>query len=148
MGKHEHGFARISRDLYPTPAWVVDALAEHVAIAGKTIWEPACGTGQMVAALKAAGAARVICTDAHDYGYNGIFDFVGPDSKVSWQFDIIATNPAYGERNKLAEKFIEVGLRRLPPGGLLALLLPVDFDCAVSRRHLFHDEPRFRARSS
>jgi len=49
-------------------------------------------------------------------------------------------------RNRLAEEFIEVGLRRLPPGGFLALLLPVDFDAAKSRRHLFADNPQFLAK--
>ena len=27
MGKHETGYARVERDLYPTPHWVVSALA-------------------------------------------------------------------------------------------------------------------------
>jgi hypothetical protein len=30
MGKHENGYARVERDNYPTPAWCVRALAEHV----------------------------------------------------------------------------------------------------------------------
>jgi predicted RNA methylase len=62
MGKHESGY------LYPTPAWVVEALAEHIGLAGKVVWECAAGTGTMTEALKAAGASRVYCTDisTHD----------------------------------------------------------------------------------
>jgi hypothetical protein len=70
MGKHETGYARIERDFYPTPAWVVEALAEHVEIAGKAIWEPAAGDGRMVEALRALGAAKVYASDIADYGFS------------------------------------------------------------------------------
>jgi hypothetical protein len=36
MGKHETGYARVERDLYPTPHRVVSALAEHVDLRGLT----------------------------------------------------------------------------------------------------------------
>src|SRR5215471_19936339 len=63
MGKHETGYARVERDLYPTPAWVIDALAEHVALHGLTVWECACGDGRMAEALRSAGCAGVYATD-------------------------------------------------------------------------------------
>ncbi len=53
MGKYE----RDDKDLYPTPPWVVDALAEHLDIRGKIIWERTVGTGQMTEALKVTGVA-------------------------------------------------------------------------------------------
>jgi hypothetical protein len=56
VGKHETGFARIERDFYPTPSWVVEALVEHIDLAGLRIWECAAGDGRMAEALKAAGA--------------------------------------------------------------------------------------------
>jgi hypothetical protein len=34
MGKHEIGYARVERDLYPTPAWITEALLVHVELAG------------------------------------------------------------------------------------------------------------------
>jgi hypothetical protein len=52
MGKRETGYARVERDLYPTPHWVVSALAEHVDLRGLTVWEPACGDGRMAEASK------------------------------------------------------------------------------------------------
>ncbi len=148
MGKHEVGYVdvRPDKDLCPTPSWVTGALCEHVDIVGKAIWECAAGTGQMADALKANGAARVFCSDIHDYGYdglNGLFDFVSDRSSNNQRFSEIVTNPPYGLRNTLAEKFIEIGLQRLPPGGFLALLLPVDLDAAKSRQHLFRDNSQF-----
>jgi hypothetical protein len=46
VGKHEIGFARIERDFYPTPSWVVEALAEHVDLAGMRVWECADDDGR------------------------------------------------------------------------------------------------------
>jgi len=71
MGKHGTEYARAERDLYPTPAWVIAALAEHVDLRGLTAWEPACGDGRMAEALRAAGCARVYTSDIVDRG-NGL----------------------------------------------------------------------------
>ncbi len=57
--------------------------------------------------------------------------------------DLIVTNPPYGRGNRLAVKFIEAGLRRMANRGMLAMLLPVDFDSAKTRSHLFRDNPYF-----
>ena len=64
MGKHGDDYARVERDDYPTPAWVIGALAEHFRLRGRITWEMACGKeGRMSEALKAAGCARVYSTD-------------------------------------------------------------------------------------
>src|SRR5215469_11417907 len=68
MGKHETGYARVERDLYPTPHWVVSALAEHIDLRGLTVWEPACGDGRMAEALRLQGCARVYTSDIVDRG--------------------------------------------------------------------------------
>jgi hypothetical protein len=145
MGKHETGFERVDRDLYPTPAWAVAALAEHLDLAGRSVWECATGTGRMAEALKAAGAT-VYCTDIVDRGYplDGLFDFTADGIPPTLSpVDLIVTNPPYGRGNRLAVKFIEAGLRRIANRGMLALLLPVDFDSAKTRSHLFRDNPYF-----
>src|SRR5258708_28771074 len=102
MGKHERGFERVDKDLYPTPAWVVAALAEYLDLDGKVIWEGATGTGKMAEALKAAGAA-VYCSDIvrRDYPLNGVFDFTteGNPPALPLIVDLIVTNPAYGQGN-------------------------------------------------
>jgi hypothetical protein len=148
VGKHETGFARVDRDLYPTPSWVVaEGLAAHVDLAGMRAWEHACGTGQMSEALKAAGAS-VYSTDIQDHGYAGldaVVDFVdGPHPDI--RFNALITNPPFGPRAKLAERFIEVGLQRIADCSFMALLLPTDFDSAKTRRHLFAGCPHFAGR--
>jgi hypothetical protein len=62
------------------------------------------------------------------------------------RFDAIITNPPQGPRNSLAEAFVAAGLRHIGRGGLLALLLPSDFDSAARRRPLFHGCPWFTAK--
>jgi hypothetical protein len=146
MGKHETNYARVARDLYPTrERWVTEALLAHVDLAGRSVWEPAAGTGDMAEVLKAAGA-HMFCSDICDHGYplNAVGDFTLMD--VERRFDAIVTNPPGGPRNSLAERFVETGLQHIAYGGLLALLLPADFDAAGRRRPLFADCPAFRAK--
>ena len=122
--------------------------------AAKSILEPACGDGRMAEALKAAGT-KVYCTDIEDRGYaglNGLIDFtLSTPLEFQWDaisigaldgFDGVVTNPPFGPRGKLAEAFIEAGLRRLG-NGFLALLLRADFDSAKTRAHLFGHCPQF-----
>jgi hypothetical protein len=146
MGKHEQGYARVERDLYPTPPWVVAALAEHVDLRGLTVWEPACGDGRMVAALQAAGCVCVHSSDIVERG-NGqdeVLDFLSAREPGIARYDGMITNPPFGERGMLAVAFIEAGLRRIRQrGGLLALLLPCDFDSAKTRAQYFRDCPEF-----
>ena len=95
MGKHGTEYARVERDHYPTPSWVVAALAEHVDLRGRLTWEPACGNGQMVEALRSTGCARVYATDVVDHGNgNGqdeTFDFLSAQNAKLERFDLICT---------------------------------------------------------
>lgn len=148
MSQRPSGRERIAADLYPTPSWVVDALAEHVDFNGVAVWEPACGPGKMVRALEAHGA-HVFATDAFDQGFEGmaqLFDFTERQTPSQAYYDMIVTNCPYGVQGRLAEKFIERGLERLPPGGVLALLLQADFDSAGGRKRMFRDHPMFAGR--
>ena len=148
MGKHEVGYARQGRDYYPTrERWVTEALLEHIDITDLTVWECATGSGDMAEVLKVSGAARVYCTDIADYGYplDEMFDFTSTQNP-SISIDAIITNPPGGPRNSTAEAFVEAGLRRITPRGFLALLLPADFDSAVTRRRFFADCPYFCAK--
>jgi len=148
MGKHETNYARVERDLYPTrETWVTEALLTYVGLAGRSVWEPAAGKGDMAEVLK-AGGAHVFCSDICEHGYplDVIGDFTVIAAAAGTRFDAIVTNPPGGARNGLAERFIETGLQHIARGGLLALLLPADFDCAGSRRRFFADCPLFRAK--
>jgi hypothetical protein len=148
MGKHETSYPRIDRDHYPTPAWVTSALAEHIDLRRRVIWECAAGNGQMAEALAAAGAAEVYCTDIARYGYplDETFDFLSAQNPKLPRFDGIVTNPAYGNKNALSVAFTKLGLERIRPGGFLALLLMNDIDSGVTRTALFRDHPHFVAK--
>ena len=143
MGKHETGYERQDRDFYPTPDWPIEALAEHVELRGKRILECACGDGRMARVLEAAGAHVTAFDIAPDYGYGGVRDFLRDEFPE--QFDGTITNPPYGPRGKTAEAFIETGIRRLG-NRFLALLLPADFDSAVTRRRFFDECTAFTAK--
>ena len=99
MSKHESGYSRVERDFYPTPSWVIDALTEHANLAGRCVWECACGDGRMAQALKAAGAS-VYSSDVVDRGYcDELLDFTS-EQQPKTNF---VTNPPFGSRGKLAE---------------------------------------------
>ncbi len=145
MGKHGT-YPRVDGDHCPTPDWVVAALAEHVDLAGKVIWEPTAGDGCMAEALKAAGAS-VFCSDNVDRGYplGAALNFTSA-LKAPIYFDGIVTNPAYGHGGRIAERFIAAGLRHTAGGGFLALLLAADFDSAKTRPRFCRDCPLFAAK--
>jgi hypothetical protein len=141
MGKHEVGYARVERDNYPTSElWPVEALAAHVNLSGKTVWEMACGGGDMVRSLQAIGC-HVFASDIVSYGQHQdvVHDFLSPTMPAGLPaIDALITNPPFGPRGRLATEFIEIGLKYvLERNALLALLLPTDFDAAKTRRHLF-----------
>lgn len=100
-----HALSERGNDLYETPVEAVDALlkAESLPL---DIWEPACGPGAIVRALRAAGH-RVLATDLVDYGCPDSAS--GVDFLMRWPGphpDCIVTNPPY----KLADQFVARGL--------------------------------------
>jgi hypothetical protein len=147
MGKHETGYPHAVDYLYPTKqSFVVDALAHH--LRGARVLEPACGTGDMAAALRRHGCARVYTSDIVDRrrGQDETLDFLSDREPRFDGFGFIITNPPGGPRNRTAVRFIERGLEYVDRYGVaLALLLPSDFDSAVTRRRLFADCPHFAA---
>ena len=155
MGKYDSGYARVPQEFYPTPGWVIEALAEYVELDGLQVWEPACGDGRMAEALKCAGA-KVHASDIADRGYAGLdelLDFTSLRNPKLQPIDPrIITNPPYaysGERShRLAARFVEAGLHHIDRygRGLLALLLPFGFDSITTRRHLFADCADFAAK--
>ena len=138
MGKHEISYPRVERDHYPTPSWVVDALAAHVDLVGKVVWNAQPARARWRDALKAAGAAKVCSTDVVERSYplDAVFDFLLLRDPGLPRCDPIATNPPLGPGGKLAAAFVARGLERLSHG---APLLSVDFGSRVTRRKFFHD---------
>lgn len=148
MSQRISGYDRKAFEHYPTPAWVIDALAEHVDLKGRGIWEPACGTGQMSEAIAAHGPAYVHSTDLVDHGFSKMaeqIDFLNRQC-ILGHYDGIITNPPYGVQAKLAEAFIRRALGLTRDYGFVAMLLPVDFDSAKTRADIFGDCQSFFAK--
>jgi hypothetical protein len=121
-------------DFYDTPAVAVHALLK-VERLPHVIWEPACGTGNIVRVLRQAGH-QVIATDLNDRGC--------PDSTAGIDFLIpymnglptsvaaIVTNPPFA----VAEDFIELALERAP---LVVMLLRLAFYESKRRSHILEN---------
>lgn len=138
-------FERVEYDRYWTQGWVTCALLERIGFRG-WIWEPACGRGDMVTVLQEAGylvIASDIAGDSLGCNIAGKHNFLtdGPVSGARGEFSII-TNPPY----VLAEEFIREALKLTRrDGGMVAMLMRNEYDCAASRRYLF-EQPAFRAK--
>lgn len=130
MSQRDSGYERKERDAYETPAWVTYALVPYIR-KPTLIWEPACGSGKMVEALKKC-VLPIMGTDI-DSGDDFFQTVVGGA-------DAIITNPPYN----CAQKFIERALALIAPSrGQVAMLLRADFDHAKTRKHLFGQHPAF-----
>ena len=83
------------RDFYATPAWVTEALLQHVRFRGP-VWEPCCGDGAMSSVLAEHGY-DVVSTDIVDRGFGkpGV-DFLA-SRDVPGGCRSIVTNPPYGD---------------------------------------------------
>lgn len=105
-------------DLYETPPAAVRALLS-VEPLPQRIWEPACGPGKIVAALRVAGH-DVVASDLVDYACPG--QLAGVDFLMERQAppgcDCIVTNPPF----KLAAEFVEHAIGRLGMRRVVMLL--------------------------
>lgn len=130
MSQRQSGYERKPLDFYATPSWVTEALIGSVVACPGSIWEPACGDGQMVRVLKERFV--VLATDIQSSGV----DFLKVESLPTADIRGIVTNPPY----ELAEKFCAHALELVRPvSGFVAMLLRCDFDHAKSRAYLFRD---------
>ena len=108
-------------DQYDTPPEAVRALLK-VERLPQIIWEPACGRGNIVMALRAAGH-QVFATDLN---YRGCpdshhrVDFLFPVRMEGRAIGAIVTNPPF----QLASDFVEMAIERAP---LVIMLLRLGF---------------------
>jgi hypothetical protein len=124
VSQRDSGYERKALDQYETPPWVTQALIPHLPVLGGPIWEPAAGSGQMVATLTDMGF-DVFGTDIVD----GV-DFL---DCVPHACAAVITNPPYA----FAKAFIVRALEVTRPRGLVAMLLRADYDHAATRSSLF-----------
>ncbi|MSO70981.1 MAG: SAM-dependent methyltransferase [Alphaproteobacteria bacterium] len=131
--------ARDSPDDFPTPPWATRALIEHVLaprhdLSTKSCLEPACGAGHMARVLKEY-FDTVSCSDAHDYGYGPIRDFLTFPFAMN-SSDWVITNPPF----RLGEEFVIRALKVAREG--VAILARTVFIESVGRyRNLFERMP-------
>jgi len=130
---HNRKGKRVEKDAYETPAWVTNALFSWLKIPkSSTILEPACGTGQMVSAMKALGYAKVIGTDIAKGR-----DFLTLRTKAN----NVITNPPY--KDDLPERFARHALDSIvPKGGYVALLTTTHFLGSSGRFEFFNETHR------
>ncbi len=133
MSQRESGYARKERDLYETPEWVTAALTPHLP-RDAGIWEPACGSGKMVRALKDKGCRVAKMTDIETGA-----DFFAWD-RAAPEVGAIVTNPPYEKAAEFIKHALDLMRER---AGFVCMLLRTDFDHAASRKHLFGSQPSF-----
>jgi hypothetical protein len=145
-----HPLAERGDDLYGTPTVAVAALLRVEKLPHR-LWEPACGHGNIVNVLRAAGH-EVLASDLADYGDPTHFyrrDFLM--EKLPRGCEGIVTNPPY----RLAEQFVAHAIAICP---LVVMLMRLAFyesarrshileNCGLARIPLFsqtppHDAPR------
>lgn len=129
---------RHPEDFYATDPLALSMLLLQLCADGVTlnpcVWEPACGTGNLVKVLKTF-EYDVYSTDLVDRGYGqGGVDFL--QQKDIWRGDIL-TNPPF----KLAEEFVEKGMSLLLEGNKLILFLKIQFLEGQKRKLLFEKYP-------
>lgn len=125
---------------YLDPTWCTELLLQKE-IFDRKVWEPACGQGNMVKALNAAGY-DVKATDIREWGPWGAgpwvqrtpLDFLGEiPNELFGQYDIVC-NPPYG-RAEMAKQFIDRALEVTK--GKVAMLLGETFLFSQDRYPLF-----------
>jgi hypothetical protein len=124
-----HSYAERGNDCYPTTPGATRALLQAEPVP-HFAWDPACGTGNITAELRAAGH-EVVATDIADYGipitapsYYGV-DFL-LEQQAPARCEAIVCNPPY----KLAPQFVRHALTLVP---FTAMLLRLAFLESASR---------------
>lgn len=128
-----------SLDFYPTPLWGTRALCEWLTnnprCELRTCWEPACGEGHMVRALRES-FGQVAASDVFDYGFpNAIqhdFLLLPQATDADW----IITNPPFSLAGEFASKALDIA------DCGVALLVRIAFlESADRYRTLFRFQP-------
>ena len=128
-----------SLDFFPTPAFATRALCEWLKARNEplhlaTVWEPACGQGDMSRPLTEY-FSETYSSDVHDYGFGSVLDFLwmGASPTVA---DWIITNPPF----VAAEQFAKRAISEAREG--VALLVRINFLESANRyKGLFQKTP-------
>lgn len=124
-----YGNTREPMDNYPTPDVAILALLAVEQFNG-TVWEPACGSGNIARQFPGCIATDIRHDNIYKQGERGI-DFLKEHRKV----DHIITNPPY----RLAKQFVEHAL--ICAEKKVAMLCKLAFLEGKARYTLFHNNP-------
>lgn len=123
---------RSDDEFYIEPPWVTAALLREEGFQGG-IWDPACGSGNIIKVFLGAGRYALgsdIIKRTNDEGwFIGTGDFLSCSDRFPGTFNIVM-NPPYG-RAKLAEAFIRKALSLKPEK--LAVFVETRFLCGSRR---------------
>lgn len=107
--------ARGDLDYFPTPPAATRAflssfkkITGECLIAGRRVWEPACGGGHMSRVILEFSPKELLSSDIVDRGFGAVANFLDPDDPLAGDIcasglDVIITNPPY---DRSAEDFI------------------------------------------
>lgn len=126
-----------SPDDFPTPPWATRALLEHIipdVRDNQSCLEPACGAGHMAKVLKEY-FGDVRCSDAYDYGYASVRDYLTYPFETN-AVDWVITNPPF----RLAEEFVLRSLR-VARHGVAILARTVFLESSGRYNRIFKDNP-------
>jgi hypothetical protein len=132
MSQRISGYVRRPDESYETIAWPIVALLTRLS-GIRRAWDPCDrGSGQLVATLRRHGVEAIGTDD----------DFLAC-TEAPLHVSHLITNPPYGEnrRGEMACEFIKHALELSVPH--IAMLLRNDFDSALTRQHLFRNNPTF-----
>jgi len=132
---------------YQTPVPCALNLLAKLKLSG-TIFEPFAGGGNICKAAAQMGNPTV-AYDIRDYGWplDRVADFYELEEDDFPEFDHIVTNPPYGKMNMMIKPVIEklLWIRSLKaPKGVLAMLLPADYDNGSTRTGVIGENPYYR----
>lgn len=143
---------RRPRDKYYTPPWVTRTLLDALPLelmSNFEAWEPAAGSGLMARELARhfPVLATDLAPDARQVHAVGQLDFLASTGPSGHRPLAIITNPPYGTASRTALAFLAHALHLAARrNGLVALLLPFEFDAAASRSDLIARHPDFAAK--
>lgn len=130
------GRERIENDYYATPFETTKALLDSVEFKGNFL-EPCVGGGHIAEAIRKYYNSDIFALDLVDRGYPNtiIADFLKYNFEK--EFDNIITNPPY----KLAQEFLEKGMKVIKENGKIAMFLKIQFLEGAKRKKMFEKFP-------
>ena len=136
MSQRNSSYDRKPRDHYATPSWCTQMILPYIPD-DSVVWEPACGSGAMTRVLSTV--FPVISTDIEPGVDHAPLDFFACSEVLRLDGrkpNVIVTNPPYDSSPKFVEHALDL---MRPVGGMVFMLMRVDWDSAKTRRHLFAD---------